>query len=175
MMGMAMNALPIELIINGLRHTFELPPTTPLLYVLRNDVGLNGPKFGCGLGECGACAVLIGDRAARACTTSIEAAAPHAITTLEGLGTPERPHPVQRAFIETQAAQCGYCMNGMIIAVTALLRRSPYADEVAIRSALRRYLCRCGTHIEILAAARQARDLLIAGATGENPVPENMS
>jgi nicotinate dehydrogenase subunit A len=106
--------------------------------------------------------VLIGDRVARSCTTTIEAAARYTITTLEGLGTPERPHPVQRAFIEKQAAQCGYCLNGMVVAVTALLRENPHADEIAIRTALRRHLCRCGTHVEILAAARHARDLLIA-------------
>jgi nicotinate dehydrogenase subunit A len=171
-----MSTPPIELTVNGRRHSFDLPPSTPLLYVLRNDVGLNGPKFGCGLGECGACAVLVGDRATRSCTTTIEAAARRPITTLEGLGTPERPHSVQRAFIEKQAAQCGYCMNGMVIAITALLRNNPHADEIAIRSALRHHLCRCGTHVEILAAARHARDLMIAEAkSAEDAVAESVS
>lgn len=168
-----MKTRAIVLDINGHQHTFELPPATPLLYVLRNDVGLNGPKFGCGLGECGACAVLIAGRAARACTTTVEAAERHAITTLEGLGTPDKPHPVQKAFIEKQAAQCGYCMNGMIMATTALLLANPHADEIAIRAALRHHLCRCGTHMEILAAARYARDLMIAAAAKET-VPENV-
>lgn len=171
-----MGPSPIELTINGRRLSFDLPASTPLLYVLRNDVGLNSPKYGCGLGECGACAVLIGDRAARSCTTTIEAASKYPITTLEGLGTAERLHPVQRAFIEKQAAQCGYCLNGMVIAVTALLRESPHADEIAIRAALRRHLCRCGTHVEILAAARHARDLLIAEAKPvESTVAETTS
>lgn len=130
--------------------------TTPLLYILRNDLGLNGPKFGCGLGECGACAVLVGDRSLRSCTVPVGALAGRAVTTLEGLGTEAEPHPVQAAFVRFQAAQCGYCLNGMIIAAVALLRRDPEADEAAIRSALRHHLCRCGTHLEILAAIRAA-------------------
>ncbi|WP_436031212.1 (2Fe-2S)-binding protein [Rhizobium rhizogenes] len=153
---------PIALDVNGRRHTLDLSPETPLLYILRNDLGLNGPKFGCGLGECGACAVLIGKRAVRACTISVAAAEGRAIITLEGLGTEDRLHPVQQAFIEKQAAQCGYCLNGMIIATTALLLRNAQPDETAIREALSRHLCRCGTHIEILAAARRASELMAA-------------
>lgn len=157
-----MKTRPIALDVNGHRHTLDLSPETPLLYILRNDLGLNGPKFGCGLGECGACAVLIGKRAVRACTISVAAAEGRAIVTLEGLGTEDRLHPVQQAFIEKQAAQCGYCLNGMIIATTALLLRNANPDETTIRSALKHHLCRCGTHIEILAAARRASELMTA-------------
>jgi nicotinate dehydrogenase subunit A len=158
--GAFVKTRPIALDVNGRRHTLDLPPETPLLYILRNDLGLNGPKFGCGLGECGTCAVLIGKRAVRACTISAAAAEGRAIVTLEGLGTPEKLHPVQQAFIEKQAAQCGYCLNGMIIAITALLLRDAQPDDATIRTALSRHLCRCGTHIEILAAAHRARELM---------------
>ncbi|MBB3771287.1 nicotinate dehydrogenase subunit A [Angulomicrobium tetraedrale] len=144
------------LCVNGRDVTVQADPRTPLLYVLRNDLGLNGPKYGCGLGECGACAVLIGDRAARSCTVPIGAVKTRPITTLEGLGTERDPHPVQAAFIAHQAAQCGYCLNGMIIATVALLRANPRPAEAEIRQALRHHLCRCGTHIEILAAVRAA-------------------
>lgn len=157
-----MKARPVTLDVNGNRTTLELAPETLLLYVLRNDIGLNSPKYGCGLGECGACAVLVDDRAVRACTTTVAAVEGRTIRTLEGLGTQDKPHPVQQAFISKQAAQCGYCLNGMIIATTALLTENPTADETAIRAALSRHLCRCGTHVEILAAARLARDLMAA-------------
>ncbi len=153
----------ITLSVNGRPVELALPPTVPLLYVLRNDLGLNGPKFGCGLGECGACAVLVDGRAVRACTIAIAAVEGCRIVTLEGLGTPDAPHPVQQAFVEAQAAQCGYCLNGMIIAMTGLLLAEPQADEARIRSALSRQLCRCGTHVEILEAARRARAAM-AGA-----------
>ncbi|MFD2238030.1 (2Fe-2S)-binding protein [Aureimonas populi] len=146
------------LLVNGRARAVEADPATPLLYVLRNDLALNGPKYGCGLGECGACAVLVGDKAVRSCTVPLSALRGRPVTTLEGLGTAEAPHPVQRAFIEAQAAQCGYCLNGMIVATVALLRREPRPDEAAIRKALRHHLCRCGTHIEILAAVRLAAD-----------------
>lgn len=162
-----MKARPVTLDVNGSRTTLELAPETLLLYVLRNDIGLNSPKYGCGLGECGACAVLVDDRAVRACTTTVAAVEGRTIRTLEGLGTQDKPHPVQQAFISKQAAQCGYCLNGMIIATTALLTENPTADETAIRAALSRHLCRCGTHVEILAAARLARDLMAANAPRE--------
>ena len=145
--------------VNGNVRAVEASPETPLLYILRNDFELNGPKFGCGLGECGACAVLVDGRAVRSCTLSLTAAEGREITTLEGLGTASEPHPVQRAFIEMQAAQCGYCINGMVIATAALLRSNPDPDEADIRQALARNLCRCGTHVEILAAARRAVEL----------------
>lgn len=150
----------MTLTVNGEARTVEASPETPLIYVLRNDFELNGPKFGCGLGECGACAVLVDDRSIRSCTTATATVEGRAITTLEGLGNPSNPHPVQRAFIEKQAAQCGYCLNGMIIAATALLRQNPAPDEAAIRQALARHLCRCGTHVEILAAVRRASELV---------------
>jgi nicotinate dehydrogenase subunit A len=146
----------ISLRVNGLDVQVAAAPSTPLLLVLRNDLGLNGPKYGCGLAECGACAVLVGDTAVRSCTVPVGAIADRPITTLEGLGTPERPHPVQVSFIANSAAQCGYCINGMIIATVALLRSDPKPDETAIRTALRHHLCRCGTHLEILAAVCEA-------------------
>ncbi|WP_416356812.1 (2Fe-2S)-binding protein [Aureimonas phyllosphaerae] len=149
-------ARPFQLIVNGESVRVTAAPDTPLLYILRNDLALNGPKYGCGLGECGACAVLVGDRAVRSCTLPLADLNERAVTTLEGLGTAAAPHPVQAAFIAAQAAQCGYCLNGMIIATVALLRREPSPSEGAIRQALRHHLCRCGTHMEILAAVRAA-------------------
>ncbi|EJJ30887.1 aerobic-type carbon monoxide dehydrogenase, small subunit CoxS/CutS-like protein [Rhizobium sp. CF142] len=142
--------------VNDAVERVEASPETPLLYILRNDLSLNGPKYGCGLGECGACAVLVDGRAVRSCTVPLSAVGTRRVTTLEGLGTPEHLHPVQAAFIDEAAAQCGYCLNGMIIATTALLNRNADPDEQAIREALRHHLCRCGTHMEILAAARRA-------------------
>ena len=159
-----MKARSMTLTVNGRARTVEASPETPLIYILRNDFELNSPKFGCGLGECGACAVLVDGRSVRSCTTATETVEGREITTLEGLGTFADPHPVQRAFIEMQAAQCGYCLNGMIIATVALLHRDPAPDEAAIRQALARHLCRCGTHIEILAAVRRAAELMRAVA-----------
>jgi nicotinate dehydrogenase subunit A len=157
----------IRLRVNGRDVEAPADPSTPLLLVLRNDLGLNGPKYGCGLAECGACAVLVGDTAVRSCVVPVGAVGDRPITTLEGLGTLENPHPVQAAFIAQNAAQCGYCLNGMIIAAVALLRRNPQPDENAIRSALRHHLCRCGTHLEILAAVRAAADAYVdASAPG---------
>ena len=154
-----MKARPMTLKVNGMTRTVEASPETPLIYILRNDLELNGPKFGCGLGECGACAVLVDGRSVRSCTIATATVEGRDIITLEGLGNAENPHPVQRAFIEKQAAQCGYCLNGMIIATTALLRRNPRPDDMEIRQALARHLCRCGTHVEILAAVRRAAEL----------------
>jgi nicotinate dehydrogenase subunit A len=142
--------------VNGEQRHIDAEPKTALLYILRNDLALNGPKFGCGLGECGACSVLVDGRAARACTIPLSAVKQRRITTLEGLSVDGKLHIVQQAFIEESAAQCGYCLNGMIMAVVSLLKRNPDADEVEIREALRHNLCRCGTHMEILAAARRA-------------------
>jgi nicotinate dehydrogenase subunit A len=163
------------LIVNGYEHALTVVPSTPLLYVLRNDLELNGPKFGCGLGECGACAVLIDGDCVRSCVVPVGNVAGGQVTTLEGLGTAEHPHPIQQAFITAQAAQCGYCLNGMIIATKALLDRTPRPTDAQIRRALQYQLCRCGTHLEILAAVRLAAVLLAesgakAGAGGGTTV-----
>jgi nicotinate dehydrogenase subunit A len=131
-------------------------PAQPLLYVLRNVLGLHGPKFGCGLGQCGTCTVLIDGTPARSCITSVEQAAGHAIMTLEGLGTPEQPDPVQAAFMAEQAAQCGYCTNGMIMATKALLTQTPRPTLAQVKQGLADYLCRCGTHTRILHAVLRA-------------------
>ncbi|MDW9610799.1 (2Fe-2S)-binding protein [Sinorhizobium meliloti] len=146
----------MQIIVNGEVRSIEADPKTPLLYILRNDLALNGPKYGCGLGECGACAVLVDGRAVRSCTIPLSAIGDREVITLEGLATGEELHPVQRAFIEEAAAQCGYCLNGMIIATAALVAAKVNAGEADIREALRHHLCRCGTHMEILAAARRA-------------------
>lgn len=150
---------PLDLQVNGRACQVPATPDTALLHVLRNDLELNGPKYGCGLGECGACTVLIDGVAARSCVIPVRAAQGRTVTTLEGLGTREQPGPTQQAFIECQAAQCGYCLNGMIMTVEALLRRQPDATEAALRSELHHNLCRCGTHVEILQAALRAREL----------------
>ncbi|MGE0801955.1 MAG: (2Fe-2S)-binding protein [Lautropia sp.] len=146
--------------VNGVARTLALTPAASLLHVLRNDFALNGPKYGCGLGACGACTVLVDGIAARACVIPAAGVAGRAITTLEGLAGGDRLHPVQQAFIAEQAAQCGYCLNGMIMTVAALLAERPDADEAAIRAALSGNLCRCGTHVEILRAALHAARLL---------------
>jgi nicotinate dehydrogenase subunit A len=146
----------MRLTVNGKNHDVEAAPDTALLYVLRNDLELNGPKYGCGLGECGACAVLIDGVAARSCVIPIEGCAGRDIVTLEGLGTREDPDTVQQAFIHEGAAQCGYCLNGMIITTKALLTRTPRPSEAEVLEALRYNLCRCGAHIEIARAALRA-------------------
>jgi nicotinate dehydrogenase subunit A len=148
----------IALTVNEHDRTLEVEAGTPLLYVLRNDLSLNGPKFGCGLAQCGACTVIMNGQAIRSCVTPIAAAANARITTLEGLGTADDPHPIQQAFIDEQAAQCGYCTNGMIMTAKALLDRQPDSTEQQIRAALAGNLCRCGTHIEILAAVKRAAE-----------------
>ena len=153
---------PIRLTVNGRIHDVTAERRTPLLYVLRNDLGLNGPKYGCGLGECGTCTVLIDGAAARSCVVPVSGCAGRDIVTLEGLGTREHPDPVQDAFIAEQAAQCGYCLNGMIMSTKALLLRSPHPSEAELLEALRYNLCRCGAHIEIMRAAMRA-----AGALAE--------
>ena len=146
----------IPLIVNGQEHVVDVSPDTMLLYVLRNDLGLNGPKFGCGLAQCGACTVIMDGKAIRSCVTPVGQAAGRKIVTLEGLGSAEKPHPLQRAFIEEQAAQCGYCMNGMIMTGKALLDRSPNPTEQEILKALETVLCRCGTHTGIVRAIQRA-------------------
>lgn len=157
------NAGPLTLTVNGVRRTVEgATADTPLLYVLRNDFELNGPKYGCGLGQCGACTVIVGGQATRSCVVPAGAASGCDVTTLEGLGTADALHPVQRAFIDEQAAQCGYCLNGMIMSTKVLLERNPQPDDKAILEALRFNLCRCGTHFEIVKAVRRAADYLRA-------------
>ena len=149
-------ARDVSLEVNGRPVVLRLDPEAPLLMVLRNDLELNGPKYGCGLGECGACTVLLDGRAVRSCVLPVSRAAGRRVTTLEGLGTAEAPHPVQAAFIAEQGAQCGYCLNGMIMTTVALLARKPDPSEAEIRDALAHNLCRCGTHVEILASVRRA-------------------
>src|SRR2546423_7921759 len=139
-------ARAVTLKVNGGSRMVPAEPDTPLLYVLRNDLELNGAKFGCGLAQCGACTVLVDGKAVRSCVTDVGSLANSEITTLEGLGTIEKPHPLQRAFIEEQAVQCGYCINGMIMSAKALRDRNPKPTESHVRHALASKLCRCGTH-----------------------------
>jgi nicotinate dehydrogenase subunit A len=148
----------ITLKVNGRDHEVQLDDEAmPLLYALRDDLGLHGPKFGCGLGQCGACTVLLNGQAVRSCLTpAAGVAAGQTITTLEGLGSPAAPHPVQAAFIAEQAAQCGYCSNGMIMTAVALLARTPKPTEADIRSELAGNLCRCGSHVRVIAAVQRA-------------------
>jgi nicotinate dehydrogenase subunit A len=148
-----------RLVVNGTSHDVTAAPDTPLLYILRNDLGLTGPKFGCGLGQCGACMVHIDGQPVRSCTTPLATAARGPITTIEGLGSPEKPHPVQQAFIGAQAAQCGYCINGMIMAAAALIAKNKRPSRTQIRSALNGNLCRCGTHMRIMRAVEHAAEL----------------
>jgi nicotinate dehydrogenase subunit A len=152
----------VRLKVNRKAHEVDAAPDTPLLHVLRNDLALNGPKYGCGLGECGTCTVLIDGAAARSCVIPIGGCAGREIATLEGLGSREHPDPVQQAFIIEQAAQCGYCLNGMIMTTKALLNINPHPSEAEIAEALRYNLCRCGAHVEIMRAALRA-----AGHTAE--------
>jgi nicotinate dehydrogenase subunit A len=148
--------MAINLKVNGVSSSVPAEPDTPLLYVLRNDLELNGAKFGCGLAQCGACTVLIDGKATRSCVTPVSAVAASEITTIEGLGSIANPHPLQTAFIEEQAAQCGYCTNGMIMAAKELLDRNPQPNEGDVREALATNLCRCGTHNRIIRAVLRA-------------------
>ncbi len=148
----------VTLNVNGAPFETDTDPDTPLLYVLRNELELNGAKFGCGLGQCGSCAVLADGRPIFSCLTPISVLEGREITTLEGLGTIDAPGPVQAAFIEEQAAQCGYCIPGMIVRAEALLRRNPAPSDQTIRDWMEPHLCRCGTHMRILRAIRRAID-----------------
>jgi nicotinate dehydrogenase subunit A len=147
----------LSLKVNGKTHSVDVDPTTPLLYVLSDDFGLRGPKFGCGLGQCGACTVLVKGQAVRSCITAVEAVQGIEIVTLEGLGTVDKPHPIQQAFIEEQAAQCGFCLNGVILTAKAFLDKNPKATEKEIQEGMSRVLCRCFTHTRILRAIGRAR------------------
>jgi nicotinate dehydrogenase subunit A len=151
--------MDISIRVNGRNHELVVDPSTPLLYILRNDLELNGPKFGCGLGQCGACTVLIDGSAVRSCITAIGDARDSEIITLEGLGDADHMHPLQRAFVEEQAAQCGYCMNGMIMQAAALLDMHPKPTEAEIKAAMENNLCRCGTHVQIVRAVQRAAAL----------------
>jgi nicotinate dehydrogenase subunit A len=142
--------------VNGTAHSVRVEPGTPLLYVLRNDLKLNGAKFGCGQAQCGACSVLIDGIERRSCVYPVSAVGKGSITTIEGLGTPQQPSALQRAFIHEQAAQCGYCINGMIMAAEALLARNPKPGEPEVKQALEGHLCRCGTHNRIVRAVLRA-------------------
>jgi nicotinate dehydrogenase subunit A len=142
--------------VNGATKNVSVEPDTPLLYILRNDLELNGPRFGCGLSQCGACTVLVDGRPTRSCVTAVSSLGAKSITTLEGLGSRERMHPLQKAFIEEQAAQCGYCANGMIMTAKALLDKTPDPTEAQVKKALAANLCRCGTHNRIVRAVQKA-------------------
>ena len=159
---------PLHLRVNGREHRVPAAaPDTPLLLVLRNDLGLNGPKYGCGLGECGACTVLVDGVGARSCAIPAGGVAGREITTLEGLGGRGRLHPVQQAFIDEQAAQCGYCLNGMVMMAAALLARNANPTEEEVRRELSGNLCRCGTHVQIVRAVMRAAELCaVVGSAG---------
>jgi aerobic-type carbon monoxide dehydrogenase small subunit (CoxS/CutS family) len=150
----------ITLTVNNQPHQLEIDPATPLLYVLRGELQLNGAKFGCGLGQCGACTVIVDGEAVFSCLTPVAALQGRKITTLEGLGTASNPNPLQRAFIEEQAAQCGYCIAGMIMRAQALLERISAPSDAQIRTQMEPNLCRCGTHMRILRAIRRASNAM---------------
>ena len=150
--------MPIALRVNGRQHTVEVDPATPLLYVLSDDLALRGPKFGCGLGQCGACTVIASGRAIRSCVTPVSAVQGADLVTLEGLGSVESPHPLQRAFIEDQAAQCGFCLNGVILTAKAFLDQNPKATDAQIQQAMSGVLCRCFTNVRMLDAIKRYRE-----------------
>lgn len=154
----------MDIKVNGHVHRIDADPDTPLLYVLRDELALNAAKYGCGLGQCGACTVLVDGAAVLSCVTPVMLIEGRSITTLEGLGGPDNPSPIQRAFIEEQAAQCGYCIPGMVMRAQALLARNVDAGEADIRRALQPNLCRCGTHMRIIKAVKRAADLMRANS-----------
>jgi nicotinate dehydrogenase subunit A len=148
----------LQLNVNGVSLAAEVDGDTPLLYVLRDSLGLQGPKYGCGLGQCGACTVLLNGEAVRSCVTSVANVKDGKVVTLEGLGTLEQPHPIQQAFIDEQAVQCGYCINGMVMTTLVFLRKVPHPSEAQIKQALANNLCRCGTHTRIIKAVQRAAE-----------------
>lgn len=151
--------MPIDLTVNGRPFSVEADATTPLLDILRNHLDLKGSRYGCGLQQCGTCMVLIDGEAVYSCAREVGSLAHHHITTIEGLGTPQAPHPLQRAFLDQQAGQCGYCLSGIIISAKALLDRNPQPSRTDIVAALDNHLCRCGTHTRIIAAVQQAAQM----------------
>lgn len=155
-----MSKAPIQFRVNAAQVEVVVDANTALLHVLRNDLKLKGTRAGCGVGSCGSCMVLLDGRCVNSCDTPIWAVQGHEVTTVEGLGTPDHPHPLQRAFLDLQAAQCGYCINGMMMSLAALMHDRAAPTEAAMQAALSRHLCRCGTHMRILRAARQALGLV---------------
>lgn len=149
----------LSLRVNGKSHVIDTDPSTPLLYVLRNDLQLNGPRFGCGLSQCGACTVILDDQSVRSCSLPVSAVGSRQITTLEGLGNVAHPHRLQKAFVDEQAAQCGFCMNGIIMVAKVLLDKTPNPTDAEIRRALNGNLCRCGSHVRVLAAIKHAASM----------------
>jgi nicotinate dehydrogenase subunit A len=150
----------VTLKVNGRTHNLDIDPATPLLYALSDDLELRGPKFGCGLGQCGACTVIVKGNAIRSCITTVQTVADAEITTLEGLGSIDKPHPLQQAFIDEQAAQCGFCVSGIVMTAKAFLDKNPKATDEQIRQAMSGVLCRCFTHVRMLAAIeRYAREV----------------
>jgi nicotinate dehydrogenase subunit A len=145
----------ISLRVNGSTHSVEVDPSTPLLFVLGDELRLRGPKFGCGLGQCGACTVLVNGEPKRSCVTPVSSVAGAEIVTLEGLGTPEHPHPIQKAFMEEEATQCGFCLSGVILTAKAFLDRHPHASDEQIRGALENVLCRCFVHARMFKAIQR--------------------
>ena len=152
----------VNLKVNGRSVSVDVDPSAPLLYILRNDLDLHGPRFGCGLGQCGACTVIVEGEAIRSCITPVASVEGFSITTLEGLGTPEKPHPVQQAWIDAQAFQCGYCMNGQIMNAKVLLDANPNPSDAEVRQAMVGILCRCGTYYRVQDAIRRAVTLIAA-------------
>jgi nicotinate dehydrogenase subunit A len=147
--------MAITLKVNGRSQSVDVDPATPLLFVLSDDLSLRGPKFGCGLGQCGACTVIANGQAIRSCVTPVNTVANAEITTLEGLGSPEKPHPIQQAFIDEQAAQCGFCLNGVILTAKAFLDKNPRATEQQVQQALSNVLCRCYANVRMLKAVNR--------------------
>jgi nicotinate dehydrogenase subunit A len=147
--------MAISITVNGQLHALDVDPTTPLLYVLSDDLGLRGPKFGCGLGQCGCCTVIVKGAPVRSCVTPLSTMANAEITTLDGLGTPEKPHPIQKAFIEEQAVQCGFCLSGVILTAKVALDRNPKATGAQLQQALSNVLCRCGAHTRMMKAIKR--------------------
>ncbi len=156
----------VKLKVNGREHSVDVDPATPLLYVLSDDLELRGPKFGCGLGQCGSCTVIIKGQAVRSCVTPVSSVAGAEITTLEGLGSVEKPHPIQQAFIDEQAAQCGFCLNGVILTAKAFLDQNPKPSDAQIQQAMSTVLCRCFTHTRMLRAIKRYADQPRRSAAG---------
>ncbi len=162
----------ISISVNGQMHASDAAPDTPLLYILRNDLGLNGAKYGCGVSQCGACTVIVDGKAVRSCVTAMGATSGGKITTLEGLAAAGKLHPLQQAFMDEQAAQCGFCMNGMIMTAKAFLDRNPQPTEAQIRKAMAANLCRCGTHNRIVRAIQRAAKAMAATASRSAAIAE---